>query len=103
MRNPCHILALSSYITLACSGTMITTGCAGSGKSQAELSDVSLEIRFQDGDGGQAQPSTNVLRLATVADAGPTTHDNVARVLVDISIAATGQPFFTNFELTKLA
>jgi alpha-tubulin suppressor-like RCC1 family protein len=35
--------------------------------------------------------------------AGPTTHDQVTRVQVDITYADSGQPFYINFELTKLA
>lgn len=102
MKRINHIIALSSCIALACSGMVMTTGCAGPGKSQPDAADATIEIRFHDGDGPPPQGITNVLRLADAAP-GPTTHDNVARVLVDISIAATGQPFYVNLELTKLA
>ena len=39
------------------------------------------------------------------AASGPTTHDTVtvARILVDVSLADSGQPFSINLELTKLA
>jgi alpha-tubulin suppressor-like RCC1 family protein len=100
-----HIIALSSYVALTCCGIGMgmTTGCAGPDKHQVDSS-ATVEIRFHDGDGAQPQQSTNVLRLAEAdAGPGPTTHDTVARVLVDITFADTGQPFYTNFELTKVA
>lgn len=97
-----HIIALSSCVALVCSGMVMATGCAGPGKSQPDAADATIEIRFHDGDGSPPQGITNVLRLADAAP-GPTTHDNVARVVVDISIAATGQPFYVGLDLPKLA
>jgi len=102
-----RILALSSYVALACS-SMMNTGCG----TAEHAGSVSLEIRFQD-DTADA-PSSSVgtpgkSRIASRAadsptqDVGPTTHDTVARILVDITFVSNGQPFFTNFELTKVA
>ena len=95
-------LASCSYVALVCCGVAMSTGCEDPRNRLAESSQVSIEIRFHDGDGVQPQQSMNVLRLAEAAP-GPTTHDNVARVLVDISFADTGRPFYTSFELAKLA
>jgi alpha-tubulin suppressor-like RCC1 family protein len=96
-----HITALSSCVALACSGMLMSTGCGAGSEDRAGSGQVTMEIRFQDDTTTQA-PSSGQLRLASLA-AGPTTHDTVARVLVDITFASSGQPFFVNFDLTKLA
>jgi alpha-tubulin suppressor-like RCC1 family protein len=105
-----QIFMLSSYVALACGGILTGTGCGTSGGDPVDppvdppvdSSQVSLEIRFQD-DGGAAtqQLSKNPLRFASAAAAGPTTHDQVARVLVDVTFADSGLPFFLNLDLTK--
>ena len=74
MRKFNKIIALSSYVALACGAMQMTSGCGTSDKSQAASTAASIEIRFQD-DGGAAQsPSGNLRRAsgATVADAAPT-------------------------------
>ncbi len=81
MKQTIDITALSSNILLAFSGMMMSTGCDTA--SEDDVDSTSLEIRFQD--------NTAV------------THESVARILVDISFADSGTPFYTNFELTKLA
>jgi alpha-tubulin suppressor-like RCC1 family protein len=94
-----RIITVGSYVALACSAIATGAGCA----NHTATNDVILEVRFQDSDEpAPPAPPAGQLRIALAAP-GPTTHDNVAKVLVDISIAATGQPFFINFELTKLA
>ena len=92
-----HIILLSSYVAVACSGIATSAGCAQHSDASGA---VALEVRFQDSD--EAAPRTSDLRIAMAAF-GPTTHDQVARVVVDISVAASGQPFYTNLEFTKLA
>jgi hypothetical protein len=110
---------LASYLAAACAGLPITAGCGTSseGEHAVESSTVSLEIRLQDDAAAAADGATEgALRSAAArapgaADAGgpvsagpaPTKYDEVARILVDITFADTGQPFFVNFELTKLA
>jgi alpha-tubulin suppressor-like RCC1 family protein len=99
-----HIITLISYVALACSGMLMSAGC----RDHVDSTPITLEIRFQDDDAATQPPSAGRLRLASLAadptpHAGPTTHDTVARILVDISIADDGLPFFTNFELTELA
>src|SRR5262245_7340997 len=97
-----RILALSSCIAVACAGMSMSAGCETAGGDHPDPSQVAIEIRFQDGDGPPPQGSSHVLRLVDAAP-GPITHDHVARVLVDISVVATGQPFYVNLELTKLS
>jgi hypothetical protein len=104
MKTFSHIITLSSYAVLACSGITMSTGC----QDQVDSAPVTLEIRFQDDDAATQPPSASLLRLASLAaspnsHAGPVTHDTVARILVDISVVDSGLPFFTNFELTELA
>jgi alpha-tubulin suppressor-like RCC1 family protein len=96
------IITLSSCIALACSGLLATTGCGTSAEDHAGSSQVALEVRFQDDPGAAQPPSAGLLRILRAAP-GPTTHDNVARILVDITFADSGLPFFTNLDLTKLA
>src|SRR5215510_7341568 len=98
MRKFSRIITLSSYAALACSGMLASAGC-GAGEHHSD--EVTLEIRFQDSEEAQPQ-STSPLHLALAAP-GPTTHDQVTKVQVDISFASSGQPFFLNFDLTKLA
>ncbi len=109
MNKTNHVAALSSCVVLACSSILMSTGC---GTNHADTSQVTLEIRFQDDTAGAPSSSVGTpgkLRIASRAadsptqDVGPTTHDTVARILVDITFAGSGQPFFTNFELTKVA
>src|SRR5678816_401374 len=100
MRKFSRIITLSSYAALACSGILASAGC-GASEHHADSDPVTLEIRFQDSEEAQPQ-STSPLHLA-LATPGPTTHDQVAKVQVDISFASSGQPFFLNFDLTKLA
>jgi hypothetical protein len=83
----------------------MSTGCETAGEDQVDSSPVTLEIRFQDDTAATQQPST-CLRGFTPLAAAPaahaadsTTHDTVTRILVDISLADSGQPFVTNFEL----
>jgi len=102
MKKSSRIITLSSYVALACSGMLMSTGCKTAGEDHVDSGQVSLEIRFQDATTPTPQPSAGQLRLALAA-AGPTTHDTVARILVDITFADSGLPFFTNFELTKFA
>ena len=100
MRNLSHIVMLSSYVALAGIGAPMTAGCAGG--DHADSGPVTLEVRFQDSDEAQPQPAS-ILRRLVAAAPGPTTHDQVARIQVDISFADTGQPFYVNFDLVKLA
>jgi len=108
VQNKTEIMNKSSRITtfssmvLACSGIVLTTGCGIGSRDDADTSQVALEIRFQD-DTAPAPSQSSTLRRLFEAAPGPTTHDNVARILVDITFASSGQPFFTNFELTKVA
>jgi alpha-tubulin suppressor-like RCC1 family protein len=97
-----HIITLSSYVALACGSTLMNTGCGTTSIEKVGSSQISLEIRFQDDDAATQQPSAGLLRLASAA-VGPTTHDQVARILVDITVAESGQPFFLNFDLTQIA
>ena len=53
-----QIIALSSYVAVACSGMVMSTGC---GTEHVASSKVALEIRFQD-DGAAAQPQSSGLR-----------------------------------------
>jgi len=101
MSTSSHITTFSS-IVLACSGIVLTTSCGIGSRDHADTSQVALEIRFQD-DGAASQPWSAGLRRLASAAPGPTTHDTVARILVDVTIVDSGLPFFTNFELTKLA
>jgi len=94
-----QIIALGSCIAVACSGMLMSTGC---GTEHVASSKVALEIRFQD-DGAAAQQQSAGLRRLASATPGPTTHDSVARILVDVTFADSGRPFFTSFDLTKLA
>jgi alpha-tubulin suppressor-like RCC1 family protein len=96
MRQFNHIITLSSYIALACSGLPMSTGCEG----HADSSQVTMEIRFQD-DTANQRSSAGMLRFASL-DAGPTTHDAVARILVDIFYADGSQTLFVNLPLTKV-
>jgi alpha-tubulin suppressor-like RCC1 family protein len=86
----------------------MNTGCGTTSEDPVDSSPVTLEIRFQDDDAATRQPSAGLLRVASLAadptpHAGPTTHDQVVRILVDISFADSGLPFFNNFELTEFA
>jgi hypothetical protein len=102
MREFCRIIMLNSYLALACGGMAMAIGCGAAGQEHADSASVALEIRFQDSDEARQQSSSDVLRFAAAATS-KTTFDDVARILVDISFADTGQPFFTNFELTEFA
>ena len=93
-----QIITLSFYVAVACSGMLMTTGCE---TEHVGSSQVSLEIRFQD-DGGAAQQQISDLRRLASTAPEPTTHDAVARILVDVTFADSGLPFFTNFDLTKV-
>jgi len=100
MANPIHIITLSSYIALAFNGMLVSTGCDTASADDVDW--TSLEIRFQDNTAASPQPS-EVLRRTTSLAAGPTTHDAVARILIDITFTDNGQPLYTNFELANLA
>ena len=91
-------IVLSLHVALACNGMLTSTGCT----DHVDASSVTLEIRFHDDTAATQQSSSGLRRLAAVAS-GPTTHDTVARILVDITFAGSGLPFSTNFELTKVA
>ncbi len=97
-----RIIMLSSYIALAFSGMAASTGCEGPADpaDPADPAVVSLEIRFHGGD-APAPSSATPLSFNLVAP-DPTKYDDVARVLVDITYAATGQPFYINFELIEV-
>ncbi|TMQ18002.1 MAG: hypothetical protein E6J90_21245 [Deltaproteobacteria bacterium] len=97
-----HVIAPSSYGFLVCSGVLLSTGCKAAG-DQADSSRITLEIRYQDDDNMAAPQPNPVFRTSTAAAPGPTTHDLVARILVDITVANSGLPFFTNFDLTNIA
>ncbi len=99
IKKSSHIIAFSSCIAVACSSMLMNTGC---GTEHVASSQVSLEIRFQDDTAPTPQSSAGQLRIALAAP-GPTTHDTVARILVDVTIVDSGLPFFTNFDLTKIA
>lgn len=104
MKTFSHIITLSSYAFLACSGITMSTGC----QDHVDSGPVTLEIRFQDDDAAMQQPSASLLRLASLAaspnpHAGPVTHDTVARILVDITVVETKVLFLTSFELTELS
>src|ERR1700759_1639047 len=75
------IVPSSLYVALALSGMLMSTGCETGGAEYADP--VTLEIRFE---GDNAAP-----------------HDSVARILVDVSVGDSVQPFFTELELTRLA
>jgi cysteine-rich repeat protein len=80
----------------------VTTGCSSSTDKHAEASKLTLEVRFQDT--ATALGPAGGLRRRPAGDApGPATADDVASILVDISYAATGQPFSTDFALTKIS
>jgi len=93
---------------------LMSTGCEAAGEDHVgsipvDSPQATLEIRFQD-DAVVTQPSSACLQpfgsltaAPTTHAATPTTHDTVARILVDITFADSGQPFATNFELTKPA
>jgi len=98
MKKFSHILALSSYVALACSSVM-STGCG----TAEHAGSVSLEIRFQDDGGATQQQQSSALRRLIDAAPGPITHDAVTRVVVDVTFANGGRAFFTNFDLTKVA
>jgi alpha-tubulin suppressor-like RCC1 family protein len=102
MRKSSRIIVLSSYAALACSGMLMSTGCEAGGEDRVDSGQVALEIRFQDDNAAMQPPSAGLLTFVAAAP-GPTTYDAVARILVDITFADSGQPFFTNFELTELA
>ena len=99
MRRFRHISKLSSPVVLACTGILLSTNCGTSDSKHVDSSQLTLEVRFQD-DAAAQQPS-GLLPFLAAAAPGPSTHDNVAKVLIDITL--DGQPFDTNFELTKLA
>ena len=101
MRKFNRIITFGSYVVLAWSGMLISTGCRNAG-DRVDSAQVTLEIRFQDDGAATPQPNSGLRRLASAAP-GPTTHDLVARVLVDITVIDSGLPFFTNFELTNFA
>jgi len=98
IKKSSHIIAFSSCVAMACSSMLMSTGC---GTEHVASSQVSLEIRFQDDTAPTPQSSAGQLRIALAAP-GPTTHDTVARILVDVTIVDSGLPFFTNFDLTKI-
>lgn len=98
MTKASYIILLNSYIALACSSVLMSAGC----EHHVDPPPVTLEIRFQDDTSAAPLASSSSRRLAAAAP-GPTTHDTVVRILVDISIADSGLPFATNFELTKVA
>ena len=100
MKQSMHIITLRSYIVLAFSGMLMNAGCDTT--SEDDVESTSLEIRFQDNTAASPQPSGGLRRTSPLA-AGSTTHDTVARIRVEISFADSGQPLYTNFELTKLA
>jgi alpha-tubulin suppressor-like RCC1 family protein len=108
MRKPSGgVFTWGSWIALACSGIVASGGCGGSGEEQVEVAPVTIEIRLHDGGGAgeaPAQPaSVSPLSFRTAGPANVSEFDDVARIQVDISYASTGQPFYVNFELTKLA
>jgi alpha-tubulin suppressor-like RCC1 family protein len=105
MQRSNRIIALSSYLALACVSAPASLGCGSPGDQQVDSTPVSLEIRFH-GDGAPPPPSARQLSFA-IATPDPTEYDEVTRILVDISIAgatpAEDQPFYVNFELTELS
>ncbi len=110
MRDPSRIITLSSYVALSCSGMLMSTGCVTAGEDHAGSTQVALEIRFQDDDDDTTPPPSacslrfGSLPVAPIAHAtAPATHDTVARVLVDVTFADSGQPLSTNIELTNPA
>jgi len=80
---------------------LMSTGCGSGSEEHVDSGQVTMEVRFQDGDDAQQAPGGATLRIASLAP-GPTTHDQVARVLVDVTFADSGLPFFLNLDLTKL-
>src|SRR5689334_11262753 len=80
MKNSTRIVTASLYVVLAFSGMPMSTGCEA--RSIEYTDSASVEIRFED-------------------DHAP--HDTVASVLVDITVADSDQPLFTNLALTRLA
>lgn len=96
-----RLIMLSSCLALAGGGgASLSTGC-GSEDTEVVTAPVTLEIRFQEDDEAAQQSSQGVFSLAPIF-AEATRYDEVARILVDITFADTGQPFYTNFELTRL-
>ena len=106
MKTFIHITTLSSYVAVTSSGTLMSTGC---GTEPVDSSQISLEICFQDNTVATQspwacpQPFGSLAADPTNHAAGSATHDAVARILVDVTFAADGKPFATNFELTKHA
>lgn len=100
MNRSSHIITLSSFIALACGAALTGPGCGSPAEDQVDSAPVALEIRFH-GEDAPPQQSASSLAFNLVAP-DPTKYDEVTRILVDISFAADGQPFYTNFELTEL-
>ncbi len=103
-----RIIPLSACLALACSSALLGLGGLGCGSSEeptVEQAPVSLEIRLQETemDSQMASPLASLLPKSFSAMFAPVKFDEVARILVDISVVSTQQPFYTNFELTKIS
>lgn len=102
-----RLVALGSYLALACGGITMGNGCAlEPTEDQAATESVSINVRFYNDDEQQAQSalgkdqlSLSFLPLAALA---PIERTDVTRILVDVTYADSGQPFAINFALTEL-
>lgn len=100
MKTARQIITSSSYVVLACSAVLASPGCGTPDEEQVDSAPVTIEIRYHESDAPEP-PSGSPLSFALTAP-DPTKHDQVDKILVDISFAANGQPFYTSFALTEV-
>lgn len=97
-------VALGSCVALACGAAPAGTGCAN-GEARDEVQEVAIELRFHQGTTAEPDPAqpSRLAPLSFVGAPGATSSEQVAQILVDMTNASTGQPYYLNFKLTKLA
>ncbi len=93
---PLSLLALWAGLSLA-------AGCGGEPAPEPEQAPVTLEVRLQDDSllRSRAKAATDA-SAAAPTESTATSYDEVARILIDISIIEGNVPFYTNFELTEV-
>lgn len=101
MSNANRVLFLCSYLALASTSSLTALSCS---EEAEESAPVTLQIRYA----GESDTSSTLRKDQSVFSLAPgaanvTKFDEVARILVDITFVASGTPFYTNFELTKLS
>lgn len=109
--NRIFLLASCLSMALAAVGAVAATGCGAADHADPAAGSVAIDIRVQGDPGGAAAGAPPHLRMRDgdrlVGDApagpAPDKFSDVTRILVDITLASSGQAFYSSLDLTEIS